>query len=589
MAESGGTEAATVGGRYALIERIGSGAMGVVWRARDELLDREVAVKRLRWPDLTADAVEVARARAMREARNAARLQHPDAISVFDVVVEDDRPWLVMEYLPSRSLAGLLAERGGVSPEEAARIGGRVAAALAAAHAADIVHRDVKPSNVLIGHDGTVKLTDFGISRAAGDGTLTDSGMITGTPAYLAPEVARGEQPDQASDVFSLGATLYAATEGRSPHGVSDNNFGLLYRAAAGLVEPPTRSGALTGVLLRLLSADPARRPTAAEAVDLLTAHAPRASKEGAARVSAQVSARSRAQGPARGAGQGSARGSARDRAAGSDRASARDRAAGSGQPSTRNPAAGSVQPSARDQVGGSGQPSTRNPAADSDRPSTRGRATGSGRPSTRDRAGGSDRPSTRNPAAGPDRPSTPNPAPGPARSRSAAAQVSAPHPAQGVEEPATEVATEAAPATADHGKRWLAPVVAAVVLLLVAGSVAVAALRLGPFGEPAHTSEEARALVERHYELLPEDTPAAYDNLAATFRQPFEEYQRFWEQYDDVRADQFEVVPGDGDRFVVRARVTFRRGPAEVAGFYLMVVEPVDGRLRISSSEQLT
>ncbi len=119
----------------------------------------------------------------MREARNAARLHHPGAISVFDVVVEDDRPWLVMEHLPSRSLSALLAERGRVEPDEAARIGGQVAAALAAAHAAGIVHRDVKPSNVLIGHDGTVKLTDFGISRAAGDGTLTDSGMITGTPA----------------------------------------------------------------------------------------------------------------------------------------------------------------------------------------------------------------------------------------------------------------------------------------------------------------------------------------------------------------------------------------------------------------------
>ncbi|MFE9744922.1 serine/threonine-protein kinase [Saccharothrix saharensis] len=273
MAESGGTGAGagTVGGRYALVERIGSGAMGVVWRARDELLDREVAVKQLRWPDLAADAAEVARARAMREARNAARLQHPDAISVFDVVVEDDRPWLVMEYLPAHSLAGLLAERGGLGPDEAARIGGRVASALAAAHAAGIVHRDVKPSNVLIGHDGRVKLTDFGISRAAGDGTLTDSGMITGTPAYLAPEVARGEQPSPASDVFSLGATLYAATEGQSPHGVSDNSFGLLYRAAAGRIEPPRRSGALTGVLMRLLASDPAERPTAAEAVELLT------------------------------------------------------------------------------------------------------------------------------------------------------------------------------------------------------------------------------------------------------------------------------------------------------------------------------
>ncbi|GAA1279021.1 serine/threonine-protein kinase [Saccharothrix xinjiangensis] len=262
-----------MGGRYALVERIGSGAMGVVWLARDELLDREVAVKQLRLPDLTPEQAATARARAMREARNAARLHHPGAISVFDVVVEDDRPWLVMEHLPSRSLSALLAERGRVEPDEAARIGGQVAAALAAAHAAGIVHRDVKPSNVLIGHDGAVKLTDFGISRAAGDGTLTDSGMITGTPAYLAPEVARGEQPSSASDVFSLGATLYAATEGRSPYGTSDNSFGLLYRAAAGKVEPPTRSGPLTDLLTRMLDTGPDRRPTVEEVVALLAEH----------------------------------------------------------------------------------------------------------------------------------------------------------------------------------------------------------------------------------------------------------------------------------------------------------------------------
>jgi eukaryotic-like serine/threonine-protein kinase len=444
MAESGGTGTGTVGGRYALVERIGSGAMGVVWLARDELLDREVAVKQLRWPDLGADRVEVAKARAMREARNAARLQHPDAISVFDVVVEDDRPWLVMEYLPSRSLAGLLAERGGLSPDEAARIGGRVAAALAAAHAAGIVHRDVKPSNVLIGHDGTVKLTDFGISRAAGDGTLTDSGMITGTPAYLAPEVARGEQPDPASDVFSLGATLYAAIEGQSPHGVSDNNFGLLYRAAAGRIEPPTRSGALTGVLTRLLAADPAERPTAVGAVELLAEHGRR------------------------------------------------------------------------------------------------------GRQADRD-------------------------------SRAEPSVVAE--------------ANEGGEGSGKKRKRWLAPTVAAVVLLLVAGTVAVAAFRSRMFGldVPAYTPDDAVGLVELHYRQLPEDTAVAYENLAASFRQPFDEYQRFWDQYDDVRTDRFEAVQDSPTRFVVRARVTFVQGPSEVAGFYQLVVEPVDGRLRISSSEQLT
>ncbi|WP_433265668.1 serine/threonine-protein kinase [Actinosynnema sp. CS-041913] len=260
----------TLGGRYRLGERIGAGAMGIVWRAHDPVLDREVAVKQLRWPDLAPAEAEVAKARAMREARNAARLHHPHAITVFDVVVQDDRPWLVMEYLSARSLSELLAEQGPLSPAEAARICGHVAQALAAAHAAGIAHRDVKPSNVLIGHDGAVKLTDFGISRATGDGTLTESGMITGTPAYLAPEVARGEVPGRAADVFSLGATLYAATEGRSPYGTSDNSLALIYRAANGEIEPPTRAGPLTAVLTRLLAVDPAQRPTAADTARLL-------------------------------------------------------------------------------------------------------------------------------------------------------------------------------------------------------------------------------------------------------------------------------------------------------------------------------
>ncbi|GLZ30425.1 serine/threonine protein kinase [Lentzea sp. NBRC 105346] len=250
-----------VGGRYALLERIGSGAMGVVWRARDEVLGREVAVKQLVTPD---------HHRAMREARNAARLHHPHAIAVFDVLAHDDASWLVMEYLPSRSLSAVIAEDGPVSPEEAARIGGHVASALAAAHDAGIVHRDIKPGNVLIGHDGTVKITDFGISRATGDGTMTDTGTIAGTPAFLAPEIARGEQPDTASDVFSLGATLFAAVEGTGPFGQSDNPFGLIYRAASGQLLQPVKAGPLTETLMRLLSVERSARPTASEAAELL-------------------------------------------------------------------------------------------------------------------------------------------------------------------------------------------------------------------------------------------------------------------------------------------------------------------------------
>lgn len=252
----------TIGGRYTLLERVGSGAMGVVWRARDEVLAREVAVKQL----ITGD-----HQRAMREARNAARLHHQHAIAVFDVVGSDvEEPWIVMEYLPSHSLSQLIAERGPMKPAQAASIGAKVASALAAAHAAGIVHRDIKPGNVLIGHDGSVKITDFGISRANGDGTMTDTGMISGTPAYLAPEVARGEQPGEASDVFSLGATIYTAIEGESVFGPSDNSFGLIYRAASGQLRDAKNAGELTPLLNRLLSIDPKDRPTAQEAADLL-------------------------------------------------------------------------------------------------------------------------------------------------------------------------------------------------------------------------------------------------------------------------------------------------------------------------------
>ncbi|MGW4206838.1 serine/threonine-protein kinase [Lentzea sp. NPDC004789] len=254
----------TIGGRYTLLERIGSGAMGVVWRARDEVLAREVAVKQL----ITGD-----HQRAMREARNAARLHHPHAIAVFDVVGNnDEEPWIVMEYLPSQSLSELIAQNGPLKPSQAANIGAKVASALAAAHAAGIVHRDIKPGNVLIGHDGTVKITDFGISKANGDGTMTDTGVISGTPAYLAPEVARGEQPGEASDVFSLGATIYTAVEGESVFGPSDNSFGLIYRAASGQLRDPKSAGELTPLLTRLLAVDAKERPSAQEAADLLAA-----------------------------------------------------------------------------------------------------------------------------------------------------------------------------------------------------------------------------------------------------------------------------------------------------------------------------
>ncbi len=236
--------------------------MGVVWQARDERLQRVVAVKQLLLqPDLSPRATEEARLRALREARIAARLQHPNAIVVYDVAEHDGEPCLVMEYLPSRSLAAVLAEQFRLPATEVASIGGQVASALAAAHAAQIVHRDIKPGNILITSGGTAKITDFGVSRAAGEVTVTQTGIMAATPAYLAPEVARGQIPTPASDVFSLGATLYAAVEGRAPFGDGDNQLALLHAVAAGEVPPPLHAGPLFEVLMRLLAKDPEARP----------------------------------------------------------------------------------------------------------------------------------------------------------------------------------------------------------------------------------------------------------------------------------------------------------------------------------------
>ncbi|NUU25413.1 MAG: serine/threonine protein kinase, partial [Streptomycetaceae bacterium] len=210
--------------------------------------------------------------RAMREGRIAAKLHHPNAIAVYDVVEEDGVPCLVMEYLPSYSLADALAEGGPMDPIEVASIGAQCAAALAAAHAAGIVHRDIKPGNVLIAENGVVKITDFGISRASDDITVTKTGLIAGTPAYLAPEIARGQDPTPASDVYSLGSTLFAAMEGEPPYGVSENTLGVLHAVAAGRINPPTVDHPLADTLLYLLNFEPVDRPTMPQARELLNA-----------------------------------------------------------------------------------------------------------------------------------------------------------------------------------------------------------------------------------------------------------------------------------------------------------------------------
>jgi eukaryotic-like serine/threonine-protein kinase len=259
---------ALVAGRYRLIEQVGSGAMGVVWKAQDERLGRTVAIKRLivRYA-LSEGMTEETRKRAMREARIAARLQHRNAIALFDVAEHDGDPILVMEFLPSKSLSVVLEERGTITPTEAAEIGAQVADALAAAHAVGIAHRDVKPGNILLSDNGTVKITDFGISRALDDGTVTTStSMLAGTPAYLAPEIARGDDPTRASDVFSLGSTLYHAIEGRPPFGTNTNPLALLHAVASGKVPPPRNAGSLAPTLMSLMRVDPTERPSMAEA-----------------------------------------------------------------------------------------------------------------------------------------------------------------------------------------------------------------------------------------------------------------------------------------------------------------------------------
>jgi serine/threonine protein kinase len=261
------SEERVIAGRYRLIERLGSGGMGVVWKAHDERLRRTVAVKQVLVPaGLTAPQTEEIVRRTMREGRIAAKLTHPQLITVYDVIEDGGEPYLIMEYLPSTSLSQLLADRGTLPPEEVAAIGAEAAAALAAAHAAGVVHRDVKPANILIGDDGTVKITDFGVSRVVADITGTTTGTFAGTPAYLSPEVAKGSQATFASDVYSLGATLYTAVEGNPPAGSNANPMATLYRVASGEIDPPKNAGTLTDVLLSLLNADPDRRPTMPDA-----------------------------------------------------------------------------------------------------------------------------------------------------------------------------------------------------------------------------------------------------------------------------------------------------------------------------------
>jgi len=235
--------------------------MGAVWLGTDEVLGRPVALKRL------APIHDPAHARAEREARLAARVNHPYVVMVYDLVAEGADQWLVMEYVEGTTLAALIAARGALSPDELAPILRQVAAALEASHAAGVVHRDVKPSNILVDLTGTAKLTDFGIARSADqDATLTQTGFLTGSPSYLAPEVIGGQPASAASDVWSLGATAFHALAGRPPYEVGENVVGALYRIVHEQPPRTDRAGWLAPLVAGLMTPDPARRWSLAQA-----------------------------------------------------------------------------------------------------------------------------------------------------------------------------------------------------------------------------------------------------------------------------------------------------------------------------------
>ncbi|MET3808286.1 serine/threonine protein kinase [Nakamurella sp. UYEF19] len=258
-------------GRYRLVQQVATGGMGSVWEAWDELLHRRVAIKELLpQPGLSKDEVATARSRVIREGRITARLHHRNAVTLYDVIDHRGQPCLVLQFVPSQTLNSVLAEQGLLPVPFVTAVGADVASALAAAHQVGIIHRDVKPGNILITPTGAAMITDFGISHAAGDVSLTSTGMVTGTPAFLAPEVARGAPSGFPADVFSLGATLYAALEGMPPFGRDQNAMAILHKVASGQIIPPRRSGALTSLLGQMLATDPAARPTMVAVAQLL-------------------------------------------------------------------------------------------------------------------------------------------------------------------------------------------------------------------------------------------------------------------------------------------------------------------------------
>ncbi|MGW1614176.1 serine/threonine-protein kinase [Streptomyces sp. NPDC002285] len=259
-----------ISGRYRLADAIGSGGMGRVWRAHDEVLHRAVAIKELTAALYVSESdQERLLARTRAEARAAARINHSAVVTVHDVLEHDGRPWIVMELVEGHSLADAVKENGRVEPTEAARIGLWVLRALRAAHSAGVLHRDVKPGNVLLSEDGRVLLTDFGIAQIEGDSTITRTGEVVGSVDYLAPERVRGHDPGPSSDLWALAATLYTAVEGRSPFRRT-SPLGTMQAVVEEEAADPQHAGALAPVISALLRKDPATRPGAAEAEQML-------------------------------------------------------------------------------------------------------------------------------------------------------------------------------------------------------------------------------------------------------------------------------------------------------------------------------
>ncbi|MEU0789642.1 serine/threonine-protein kinase [Amycolatopsis sp. NPDC005961] len=258
-------ETRLVAGRYRLRSVLGSGSMGTVWSAYDEFLHRQVAVKEMKVPPgIPSSQADELRERTLREARAIAVLSHPNVIILHDVAREDDQPFVVMELLPSRSLAHILRDHGPLTVEQAAAVGIAVASALEAAHAAGITHRDVKPGNVLVASDGRIKLTDFGIARNVSEATMTRTGIMLGSPAYIAPEVASGGAVIPAADLWGLGATLFAAVEGAPPYDADGDPLETVGKVVNGKVPKP-KAGPLADVISALMKKEPGDRITLRE------------------------------------------------------------------------------------------------------------------------------------------------------------------------------------------------------------------------------------------------------------------------------------------------------------------------------------